>query len=187
MFSETKRQSVHILLFLLAFFLKYLNRWQAAVLLLILLFAILFLIPRLKIKSYFYRQLEKKYSQGAVWYFFVLLILVLIFPLSVVAVSWAILALGDGTATIIGQNFKAKELPWNRKKSYVGSLAFIVFGALGAFILLKWMLPEIGNSSALSIGLKTSLVAAVVESLPWRLNDNLTVAVTSAVVLSWLI
>ncbi|OGY45253.1 MAG: hypothetical protein A2729_00200 [Candidatus Buchananbacteria bacterium RIFCSPHIGHO2_01_FULL_39_14] len=187
MFSEQKRQSVHILLFLLAFFLKYLNRWQAAVLLLILLFVTLFLIPRLKIKSFFYRQLEKKYSQGAVWYFLVLLILVLIFPLPVVAASWAILALGDGTATIIGQNFKAKELPWNKKKSYFGSLAFIFFGVIGAFILLKWMMPDLTNGAAFSIGLKTSLIAAVVESLPWRINDNLTVAVTSAVVLSWLI
>jgi len=49
------------------------------------------------------------------------------------------------------------------------------------------MMPDLTNGAAFSIGLKTSLIAAVVESLPWRINDNLTVAVTSAVVLSWLI
>ncbi len=186
MFNEEKRQAVHILLFLLAFFLKYLNRFQAVGLLLLLLFITLFLIPKLKVKSYFYRQVERKYSQGAVLYFLVLLVLVLIFPLYIVAASWAILALGDGTATLIGKNFKVKELPWNRQKSYIGSLSFIISGALGVFILLKWMLPEISSNTAFFIGLKTALVAALVESLPLRINDNITVTVTSAVILSYL-
>jgi len=183
MFNEEKRQAVHILLFLLAFFLKYLNRWQAALLLLVLLFVTLAVIPKMRIKSYFYRQFEHKYSQGAVLYFFVLLILVLVFPLYIVAASWAILALGDGSATLIGQYFKAKELPWNRKKTYAGSIAFAVFGTLGAFILLKWMLPDLSANTALFWGLKAALVAAIVESLPLRINDNVSVTVVSALVL----
>ena len=113
----------------------------------------------------------------------ILLILVLVFPLYIVAASWAILALGDGTATLIGQNFKAKELPWNRKKSYAGSIAFVVFGALGAFILLKWMLPDLSANAAFFWGFKAALVAAVVESLPLKINDNVSVTVTSALVM----
>lgn len=187
MFAEEKRQSVHILFFLCAFALKYLSRFQAVLMLLLLLFIVVFLVPKFKVKSHLYRFTEQRYSRGAILYFLTLLVLTLIFPLEIVAASWAILALGDGMATLIGKNFKAKELPWNKDKSYYGSLAFIIFGTIGAFILLKWMLPTMSGRLAISLGLKTSFVAAIVESLPWKIDDNVTVAVTSAVVLSWLI
>ncbi|MFA5021732.1 MAG: hypothetical protein WC508_01455 [Patescibacteria group bacterium] len=183
MFSEEKRQIVHILLFFLAFLLKFLNRWQAALLLLFLLLVTLVVIPKLRIKSYFYRSFERKYSQGAVLYFLVLLVLVLIFPLYIVAASWAILALGDGAATLIGANFKAKELPWNRHKTFAGSIAFVIFGTLGAFILLRWMLPDLSLIGAFSLGFKTALIAGLVESLPLRLNDNVSVTLVSAAVM----
>jgi dolichol kinase len=185
MFSEKKRQVVHILLFLLAFLFKYLNKGQAFLLLFLFLFIILFIVPKLRVKSYFYRRGENQYSQGAVWYFLVLLVLVLIFPLPVVAATWAILALGDGTATLIGKNFKTKELPWNRQKSYAGILSFVIFGGFGAFILLKWMLPDL--TGVLMISFKTALIAGIAESLPLKINDNVTVAVTSALILNWFI
>ena len=169
----------------MAFVLKYLTKFQAGTLLLTLFIITLFIIPHLRFRSYFYRNFERKYSQGAVLYFFVLFALVLIFPLPIVAASWAILAWGDGSATLIGRHFRARELPWNKEKTYAGSLAFIFFGTLGAFVLLKWMLPELDNS--LSIAFKTAVVAAVAESFHWQINDNATVAVTSAVVLGFLI
>jgi len=137
----------------------------------------------MKFRGYFYRQQENKYSQGAVLYFLVLFILIIIFPLYIVAVSWAVLALGDGAATLIGRHFKCQELPWNRKKSYVGSISFFLFGTCGAFILLQWMLPELSFNTALIAAGKTALVAAIVESLPLKINDNVSVAVVSAVVM----
>ena len=183
MFSEEKRQLVHILLLFLAFLLKYTSRGQAAVLLLVLLAMTLVVIPRIRLKNYFYRFAERKYSEGAVLYFLVLLILIVVFPLYVVGVAWAILALGDGLATLIGKHFKAKELPWNGDKSYAGSLAFFIFGTIGATVLLKWMLPELSFNLALIAAAKTALVAALVESLPLKVNDNVSVAVTSAFVM----
>jgi dolichol kinase len=187
MFTEEKRQIVHILLFIFAFFLKYLARWQAAILLAALLIITLAWVPHSRVKNYLYRHFEKKYSEGGVLYFLVLLVLILIFPLPVVAASWAILAWGDGAATLVGQNFKAKELPWNKKKSYAGSIAFVIFGTLGAFILLKWMLPDMSGNAALLVGLKATLIAALVESLPLKLNDNVSVALASALVINFLI
>jgi len=62
MFTEEKRQIVHILLFVFAFFLKYLSRWQAALLLAVLLFIALAWVPRSKVKHYLYRHFERKYS-----------------------------------------------------------------------------------------------------------------------------
>lgn len=185
MFSENKRQLIHVLLFLLAFLLKFLDRWQAAGLLLILLIISVVFVPQHKMRNFLYRPAERKYSQGGILYFLVLLVLVLIFPLPVVAASWAILALGDGMATLLGENFRMKELPWNRQKTYLGTFAFVIFGMLGALILLKWMLPDL--TGAFGISLKTAIVAAIVESLPLKINDNITVAVASAVVINFLI
>lgn len=183
--SEEKRQAMHILLFLLAFLLKYLTQFQAAGMLLLILFVIIFVVPRLKAKQYFYRRSEDKYSNGAVLYFLVLFVLVLIFDLHIVAVAWAILALGDGSATLIGKNLKVRELPWNKEKSYVGTLSFIIFGTLGAFMMLKWM--AVGGPDLLSISFKTALVASIAESLHMKINDNITVAVVSAVTMAILL
>ena len=187
MFREEKRQGIHVLLFLFAFLLKYLSRFQAVGIIFLLLFITLFLVPKLGIKAHLYRQFERKYCEGAIFYFLTLLILVLIFPPMIVAASWAILALGDGMATLVGKNFRAKELMWNKNKTYAGSLAFVFFGTLGALVLLKWMLPDLSLMAAFSLGFKTAIVAAIVESLPIKINDNITVAVTSALVLSFLI
>lgn len=184
--SETKRQGVHIGLLVIAFLLKYLTRWQSVAVLGGLLLATLLLGPQLKIRSHFYRHIEKRYSAGAVLYFLVLLVLVLIFPLPIVAASWAILALGDGAATLIGEHFKARELAWNPKKTYAGSLAFLLFGTLGAAALLGWTEPTLGYQAIFFLSFKTALVAAIVESLPLKVDDNITVPLSSAVVLSLL-
>jgi len=187
MFQEKNRQGVHILFFLFAFLLKFLSRFQVIILLLVLLFLTVAVIPKLKVKNYLYRHFEKKYSHGAIYYFLTLLGITLFFPLHIVAVAWIVLALGDGMATLVGRNFKTQELPWNKDKSYYGSLSFIFFATLGSFIILKWMLPSLSLGQALSIGLKTSIVAAFIETLPWELDDNISVPLVSALVVSFLI
>lgn len=187
MSNEAKRQYIHVLLFLFAFLLKYLNKFQAVLLVLGLLAFTLLILPKLKAKTHFYRSTEKVYSQGAIAYFLVLLILVLVMPPAVVAASWAILALGDGMATLFGQHFKARELPWNKRKTFAGFFAFLIFATFGSLILLKWMIGGISYFDALSISFKAALAAAIVESMPVRINDNITVAIVSAVVLSLLI
>ncbi len=180
MFTEEKRQIVHILLLLLAFLLKYYSRWYIAGILFLLLLASVFLVPKSKIKVHLYRSFENNKMHGGFYYFLALIIIVLIFPLPIAAASWAILALGDGMATLVGKNFKDYQLPWNKHKSYPGTISFIIFGAIGAFILLKWMIPEISIAQSFSLGLKAAIVAGIIESLPLRVNDNITVLFASA-------
>jgi dolichol kinase len=184
---EHKRQGLHIGLLLIAFSLKWLTAWQAAAVLAGLFLIIAFALPKAGWRSHFYRRSEQRYSAGAMLYVAVLLGLVFFFPLSIVAASWAVLALGDGSATLFGQHFRARELAWNKNKTYVGSLAFFVFATLGATVLLGWMMPELAFSVALGHAGRTALVASLVESLPWRLNDNVTVPIASALVLSYLL
>ncbi len=123
---------------------------------------------------------------GIVLYPAVLLALVLVFwrRLEVVAAAWAILAFGDGMAALAGGLWGTGRLPWNPAKSWAGTLACWVFGTLGAAAALGWTLAH--QQRQISIGqlwtaaALTALLAAVVESLPLRLDDNLTVPLLSA-------
>ena len=187
MTSERLRQSIHIALFVFAFLLRYLSRWQAAGLLLLLLLTVVVASPRVKSRIRIHRPGESHYRNGAVLYFLVLLALVLIFPPSVVAATWAVLALGDGAATLIGRHFTARPLPWNDRKTLAGSTAFIIFGTIGACALLYWMVPELGAGNIFSAALKVSFAAAIVESLPLKVNDNVSVAVAAAIVFSFVL
>ncbi len=180
MFTEEKRQIIHILLLFLAFFFKYVDRVYIAGILFLLLLLSLFLVPKSRIKKYLYRVYEKNKINGGFYYFLALLVIVLIFPPYVAAASWAILALGDGMATLIGKKFKGFSLPWNKKKTYPGTISFIIFGSFGAFVFLKWMIPEMGLSQAFFLGAKASIAAGIVESFDLRVDDNITVAFTSA-------
>ncbi len=80
-------------------------------------------------------------------------------------------------------------LPWNPDKSVAGTLAFIVFGGLGGVALALWTRPAVVPMPPVSITigamLVASLVAAFVETLPVRLDDNISVPAVAAAVL-WL-
>ncbi|MCA9065761.1 MAG: hypothetical protein KDA96_21980, partial [Planctomycetaceae bacterium] len=65
------------------------------------------------------------------------LLTVLLFPrhLEIGMAVLAILAFGDGSATLFGLMFRGPRLAWNRAKSWTGFLAFNVVGTLMA----AWM------------------------------------------------
>jgi dolichol kinase len=79
-----------------------------------------------------------------------------------------ILSLGDALATEIGTVYGSRELPWNESKTVEGSIGFIL-GGLGAVLVLP------GLASVIVLALATLL-----ESLPLRLDDNITIPVLSS-------
>ena len=81
-----------------------------------------------------------------------------------------ILALGDGFATYIGTIYGRHKLPWNNRKTIEGSIGFAV-GAMCALLVLP-----------LPITVIVVLLATVVETIPIRLNDNITLPVVSSLV-----
>ena len=173
-----------MLLFGLAFTLKWLTRWEVVAILFGLLICVAWLAPKTKLKHHFFRQHEVTLVHGATWYFLTLLVLTLIFPLPIVAASWGVLSFGDGMATLWGRQVTPRRpLPWNPKKTVAGSTAFVVFGALGCALLLRWMLPDFSWQLALGLGVRTAFVAGLSESLPWRIDDNITVATVAAMTL----
>src|SRR5204862_1964095 len=135
----------------------------------------------------------------------------LAFPsrLDIVAASWGILALGDGVATLVGRTttinakpaepaktdwfarfaFPVGALPWNRDKTIAGTLAFVVCGGLAGVALAWWTRPAVAPPPPMTFTIVAPLVAAIVaafaETVPVRLDDNITVSATAGAVL-WL-
>lgn len=121
-------------------------------------------------------------TRGSVWTGIVLypisvLVLIVLYrhSLHVAAAAWAIMALGDGMASVAGEALHGPGLPWNRKKTWAGFLGFVGAGAVGAFVLTRWVGPSLPVDKVLLVCAATALVGAFVETVPIRLDDNATV------------
>ncbi|KAF6164906.1 hypothetical protein GIB67_017109 [Kingdonia uniflora] len=97
------------------------------------------------------------------------------------------LCAGDGMADILGRRFGSEKLPYNRNKSYVGSIAMATFGFIASvgymhYFSLSGLVEE--SWGLVLRFLVVSLSSAVVESLPIsaELDDNLTVPLTALLV-----
>jgi uncharacterized protein (TIGR00297 family) len=222
--SEHARQWVHIGSGAFAILLRWLTWWQAALLALVALAFNLLLLPRLGGRR-LYRPSDvvRGFPLGILLYPLSVLLLILSFPsrLDIAAAAWAILAVGDGAATLVGRalNAKAAEtakhsvsaerarhsvsgekeslaafagfafppLPWNGDKSVAGTTAFIVVGGCAGVALAWWVRPAVTPPPPIAFTLIAPLAAAIaaafVESIPVRLDDNLSVPMTAGAVL----
>jgi len=184
--GELARKVTHMGVGLIAFSLRFLGPAWAAVLAACALGFNLFLLPRIGGRRLWRpAELEAGGSLGIVLYPLAVLLLILVFwqRLEVAAAAWGILAFGDGMASVAGMTLGRSKLPWNPRKSWMGSLAYIVCGAVAAAVLLVWTAPvqerSYGWAFALTAGFATALLAAALESLPQGLDDNLGVPLVS--------
>eukprot|EP01084_Bolivina_argentea_P035297 65487_1 len=97
------------------------------------------------------------------------------------AVALSILCAGDGFAAICGEKYPIAPLPWNKKKSVGGSLAFaltsIPLSMYFYFYFNKfgWISKDISFDCFMQKLLPVTAIAMLVESLPIPEIDNLTV------------
>jgi uncharacterized protein (TIGR00297 family) len=211
--SERARQWVHVGSGSFALGLRALTWWQAAALAAFALAFNAFVLPRIGGRR-LYRPVDhaRGFPVGILLYPLAVLLLILIFPsrLDIVAAAWAILALGDGAATLVGRRIAMSaetadhaegqrsasstsaalnrgRLPWNRDKTVAGTTAFVVCGAIGGVALAWWTRPAINPAPSLTFAIFAPVVAAVaaafVETIPVRLDDNISVPATAAFVL----
>ncbi len=185
--GELPRKIVHMAVGLGAFSLRYLSAPQAAAVALGAVLFNLFVLPRFGGKR-LWRSAEaaRGRSLGIVLYPVAVLLLILLFyrRLEVAAAVWAILAFGDGMASLVGMTVGQAKLPWNAEKSWSGTLAYWLFGTAGAVALLQWTAPgEYGLAFALAVCAVTAAVAALIESLPLGLDDNLRVPLIAGLLL----
>lgn len=188
-FSEDSRQIVHVAMGGLAVSLLYLTAWQAAVLAGGAVAFNLYALPRLAGNLYRPGELRRRLRSGIVLYPLAVFTLIALFPdrRDIAAAAWGVLAFGDGMATLVGRRSGGAGIPWNREKSIAGSIAFIVCGGAAASFLCWWCRPTVIPPPYLwfSIWIPwiAAVVAAAVETIPIRLDDNISVPASAAGVL----
>ncbi|MBI4475729.1 MAG: DUF92 domain-containing protein, partial [Acidobacteria bacterium] len=192
-YSETRRQLVHITMVVFALLLRWLTWWQATAIAVVATTINVLMLPRLGALA-LYRPVDiaRGYPLGAVLYALAVLLLVLVFPHrpDIAAAAWAVMALGDGTATLAGHYLGGRRIPWNTDKSLAGTLAFILAGSLGAIFFAWWVRPAVHPPPPLVFVLTAPVVAAtaaaLVETIRIRLDDNISVPAVAAGVLALL-
>lgn len=114
----------------------------------------------------FERDSAKFSGYGAFWYVVGALILALLINNEGQIIAALIsLAFGDSAATIIGMRSK-HPLPFNKKKTIEGSLAFFIFSLPSIFLL--------GG-----LGISLAFFLAIIEGLSLPSDDNLAIPVSS--------
>jgi uncharacterized protein (TIGR00297 family) len=90
-------------------------------------------------------------------------------------------------ATLAGKRVGGPAIPWNREKTLGGTLAFIVCGGLAGAVLAWWCRPVVTPLPEMwfTVGapIVAAIVAALVETIPIRLDDNVSVTASAAATL----
>jgi uncharacterized protein (TIGR00297 family) len=165
---EPLRKALHIGFGLCAFSLRFLS-WQIAAGVALAAVAGNWLVLHRLVGKRVARH-ERGFDSGIVLYPLAVLMLIVAFRnrLEIAGAVWAILAFGDGFATLAGRMIRGPRLPWNRGKSYSGFVAFLAFGFVGAEVV--WM--AVAGNAPLTVIAIVVAICAVVESLPLNVDDN---------------
>lgn len=168
--NETLRKSIHIAFGVLAFALKWIP-WRIAAGVCALAVIGNWLILHRVVGKRVARH-ERGFDPGIIIYPAAVGLLIIIFNwhIELAAIAWAILAFGDGFATIVGRRLPIARLPWNGAKSWGGFAAFLIAGSAAAIgISMLYGRPSI------AVVIAAVVVSALVESLPTGVDDNITV------------
>lgn len=96
----------------------------------------------------------------------------------------AILAMGDGSATVGGLLLRGPKLQWNPNKTWSGLVSFVaVGGPYSAMIYWGEARPGVSFATALSIALFATTISAICESLDSPINDNVRVGIAASLCL----
>ena len=111
------------------------------------------------------------YESGTYWLLSCLIVLTLFDALTAYA-AILILAFGDSTAAFIGKTVGRTPNPLNPKKTVEGTLAFFAVSLFATMLIVPT-----------SIAFVTAIVVAIIEALPLKINDNLIIPISAAVVM----
>ena len=123
--------------------------------------------------------------RGPLYYGLVFVIITIFFwydsPTGIVALM--LMCGGDGLADILGRRYGKTHIPWNPRKSWIGSIAMFSGGLiLSLAILAIYISVGIFDSTLIDLIpaiLFISLLATIVETLPLPDIDNITVTATA--------
>ena len=136
---------------------------------------------------------RREILRGPLFYGIIFVVMTLIYwkdsPIGMLAVM--LMCGGDGLADILGRSLKSPRLPWNKDKSVAGSFGMLVGGwvltllVLGVYVLVK--APGFGAFGIYLLPVTIiAVVATLVESLPLKDVDNITITLAAIVLSYWL-
>lgn len=187
--TEYWRKGIH--LFSLIIVILYANWFSLTVMLYLLIPALVvsFIIDRLRfyngpIKRWFdswfgfmmrpheINSNDKKFS-GATYVLLGAILTLSFFSKPIAIYAFTTLIIGDAFAALVGKSF-GKHKVFNLSKTWEGMLAFFITSLIASYFIsgLSWQVKLIG-----------AYIATVVEVLPLKIDDNLTIPIISAAVM----
>jgi len=131
---------------------------------------------------------RREVLRGPLYYGIIFVVLTIVYwkytPLGVIALM--LMCGGDGLADIFGRKWGKRKVSWNKKKSWAGSIGMFIGGWLLS-ILVVWIYSSSGVFSSpiafylLPISL-LAIVGTIVESLPLKDIDNITVTLSTVII-----
>ncbi len=120
--------------------------------------------------------LEVMPAKGAINFFVGIFIVSIFFDVKTLYISIVVLSLGDSFSTVVGKKFGRHKIPYNSKKSVEGFLAFVVFAFVGSMFFCDF-----------KVALILSIFGAFVESLPIKIDDNIAIPISVAILYNVLV
>ncbi len=109
--------------------------------------------------------------RGAFYFYLASAVSLFLFSQQVAVLSITVLALGDSFSTAVGI-FGKKKIFYNRKKTWEGTIAGFIASFAGCFFINP------------ALALPAAFVGMLVESLPLKIDDNLTIPILTGLALS---
>lgn len=130
---------------------------------------------------------RREILRGPLFYGIIFIVLTIIYwkdsPIGMVALM--LMCGGDGLADVIGRRFGNKKLPWAPSKSWTGSLGMFLGGwSLAIIVLWMYLIANIFPGSIVNYLPALTLIAltgTLVESLPFKDIDNITITLTAVI------
>ncbi len=186
--GEVGRQLLHVGVGAMALLLRWLSWREAAAMAITAIAFNRLLLPSLSRTVFRPADLARPWSTGIVLYPTAVLALILLFwdRLELAAAGWVILAAGDGVATLAGTTMRSPRWPWNADKTVAGTLGFIVAATIASAAVICWVSGRPPAADIVLLAVAASLAAGFAETIPIGLDDNVTVAAASALILGTL-
>lgn len=128
----------------------------------------------------------KEILRGPLYYGIMFVALTIIFwkdsPIGIIALM--MMCGGDGIADIVGRKFASANLPWSKEKSVAGSMAVFIGGfVMSVIIIFIYVNAGVFSGTIINYLLPITVIAlvgTVIESLPYKDIDNITMTIASA-------
>jgi dolichol kinase len=115
------------------------------------------------------------FTASPLYFAFGIVVTLLFFPAPIAGAAIAMFCLGDSAASLFG-GLISTSLPFNKGKTWEGTLAGVLFAFLGGTLFISPIFAFAG-----------ALIAMTIEVLPLPVNDNVLIPIFTAAILTLLI